>query len=181
MKPRSQRSVSIVMSTTLRGRRSRGARRTISASAVGGAASSCAGTVAGGDDGRSRILAALIASASLAVAKEDKPIEREYTIAPAAPSFQTWEDANAKSNGCVTCHTDSESKTMHVASSVVLGCVDCHGGNASVAGPAGEFHPRHGIGQTDPLLATEFSGGHHGGSKRAKTPVDEDGLATPSF
>ena len=112
-----------------------------------------------------RILAAtaLFASATFAVAKEDKPVERDYTIAASAPSFQTWEEANAKSNGCVTCHTDSESKTMHVASSVVLGCVDCHGGNASVAGPAGEFHPRHGIGQTDPLTKTKFEGGHHGG------------------
>ncbi len=107
--------------------------------------------------------AALITSATLALASEEKPVERDYVKAPSAPSFQTWEDANAKSNGCVTCHADSEAKTMHVTTSVVLGCVDCHGGDASVAGPAGEFHQRAPIGHVDPLKKTHFEEEGHGG------------------
>ncbi|HVF62906.1 MAG TPA: hypothetical protein VNE58_02795, partial [Casimicrobiaceae bacterium] len=106
--------------------------------------------------------AALASIAAVVSAKEDKPVERDYVMAPAAPSFQSWEEANAKSNGCVTCHTDSEQKTMHAAKSVVLGCVDCHGGDASVAGPAGEFHQRAPIGHFDPTKKTSFEDDHGG-------------------
>ncbi|HET9482803.1 MAG TPA: hypothetical protein VFO79_02500 [Xanthomonadales bacterium] len=104
----------------------------------------------------------MLVGASPGFAAEDKPVERDYVKAPAAPSFQSWEDANAKSNGCVTCHTDSEAKTMHVTQSVVLGCVDCHGGDASVAGPAGEFHARAPIGHLDPTKKLGYKDSHGG-------------------
>ncbi|MEZ5462295.1 hypothetical protein [Dokdonella sp.] len=64
-------------------------------------------------------------------------VERDYVTAPNAPAFQTWAQADEKSAGCVTCHTDSDRKTMHASPAVVLGCTDCHGGNASVNAPAG--------------------------------------------
>ena len=36
-------------------------------------------------------------------------------------------------DGCVTCHTKTDEPTMHPSGTVKLGCVDCHGGNASIA------------------------------------------------
>ncbi|HEX4481580.1 MAG TPA: hypothetical protein VH082_12260 [Rudaea sp.] len=75
-----------------------------------------------------------------AVASEEEPVERVYTTAAAAPAFQSWEDADRKSTGCVTCHTQSDRKTMHNNSAVVLGCTDCHGGNATVTTPNGEAY-----------------------------------------
>lgn len=36
-----------------------------------------------------------------------------------------------KSRGCVECHKDIENPSMHSSPSVVLGCTDCHGGNAT--------------------------------------------------
>ena len=72
--------------------------------------------------------------------EEEKPVERTYTATPAAPAFQNWDDAKTKSAGCVSCHTASDRKTMHASESVVLGCTDCHGGNAGVFAPAGEHY-----------------------------------------
>ena len=46
-------------------------------------------------------------------------------------------DADADSAGCITCHTDSDAKTMHLSSAVKLGCVSCHGGDARVMATAG--------------------------------------------
>ena len=66
----------------------------------------------------------------------EKAVERDYSLVRAAPAPRTqeWGAAEAKSAGCVSCHTDSDAKTMHRSQAVVLGCVDCHGGNAAVRG-----------------------------------------------
>ncbi|MDE2085048.1 MAG: hypothetical protein KGI64_09325 [Xanthomonadaceae bacterium] len=74
------------------------------------------------------------------LANEEQPVLRNYTAAPPAPAFQTWEQADAKSGGCVSCHTKSDRKTMHPAGAVVLGCTDCHGGDGGVNAPAGESY-----------------------------------------
>jgi len=42
---------------------------------------------------------------------------------------QTAEEVALKSRGCLECHTGSE--PMHVSPNVMLGCTDCHGGNAT--------------------------------------------------
>ncbi|MEM8917914.1 MAG: hypothetical protein AAGE37_03560 [Pseudomonadota bacterium] len=73
------------------------------------------------------------ASLLMAAAKE-KPQKIDYSFTPPAPQNQTWDAANVKSAGCQTCHTDSDQKTMHETPAVVLGCVDCHGGDASIKG-----------------------------------------------
>ncbi len=53
--------------------------------------------------------------------------------APVSPlSTQSQEEADRKSVGCVSCHTQSDAKTMHASPSVRLGCIDCHGGDAGV-------------------------------------------------
>jgi len=92
----------------------------------------------------------LLAPAALWAAGGEKPVERTYTIAPSAPKVQTKAQAAAKSEGCQTCHSASDAHTMHVSDAVVLGCTDCHGGDASVIQPAGssqkyetENHHRH--------------------------------------
>src|SRR5689334_13471308 len=57
--------------------------------------------------------------------------------APPAPAQQTVVDAEAKSTGCRSCHTATERHTMHQNPGVVLGCTDCHGGDAKVTKPDG--------------------------------------------
>jgi hypothetical protein len=52
--------------------------------------------------------------------------------APPAPMKQTTAEAAVKSSGCMSCHTTTDSLTMHTSPGVTLGCADCHGGDASV-------------------------------------------------
>src|SRR5262245_48982817 len=62
----------------------------------------------------------------------EQPVERQYRKAPDAPKTQTPAEADAKSAGCRTCHSATDQPTMHASPAVVLGCTDCHGGDASV-------------------------------------------------
>jgi hypothetical protein len=62
----------------------------------------------------------------------------DYPDYPPAPAMQSQADADAKSAGCISCHSDSDAQTMHVSDAVVLGCVDCHGGAPTVFAPGGE-------------------------------------------
>src|SRR5476651_1370644 len=73
-------------------------------------------------------------------AHEEEAILHNYTAAPNAPAFQTWDDAGKKSAGCVSCHTKSDRKTMHANEAVVLGCTDCHGGDANIFAPSGQTY-----------------------------------------
>src|SRR5687767_447724 len=84
---------------------------------------------------------ALLAS-PLFGAEVEKPVARDYSLvrAAAAPRTQEWDSAEAKSAGCVSCHVESDQKTMHSSPAVVLGCVDCHGGNAAIQGNASLRH-----------------------------------------
>ena len=61
----------------------------------------------------------------------------DETMFPAAKRGTTAAEAAANSAGCVSCHTSSDSKTMHTSGKVELGCADCHGGNVAVTLPAG--------------------------------------------
>ncbi len=70
-------------------------------------------------------------SASIA-SEGEHPRDIEYPLYPPAPIDQSDEDASAKSTGCQSCHIKSDQATMHPQRSVVLGCTDCHGGDASV-------------------------------------------------
>ena len=82
---------------------------------------------------RWRIALFLVALAGGAIAAEgEKPVERNWVRSPDAPKSQTAEQAAAKTDGCMTCHTKTDEWTMHKSSAVVLGCTDCHGGDASV-------------------------------------------------
>ena len=78
----------------------------------------------------------------LALASEGElPHKVDYVFAPPAPALQTRADADKKSAGCMSCHTKTDSASMHQSEGVVLGCVDCHGGDATVFKPEGaEYH-----------------------------------------
>ncbi|MEM1132623.1 MAG: hypothetical protein AAGH53_06790 [Pseudomonadota bacterium] len=89
-----------------------------------------------------RLVAVLALGLTLAVgapdtgfaAKKEKPQKIKYRFTPPAPRNQDWAEADAKSVGCQSCHTASDHKTMHASPAVVLGCTDCHGGDATVTG-----------------------------------------------
>src|SRR5580693_5305769 len=54
-----------------------------------------------------------------------------------APQKETQAEAQLKSGGCMSCHTTTDSVSMHTSPGVILGCADCHGGNAAAALPPG--------------------------------------------
>lgn len=58
--------------------------------------------------------------------------DHDVPTAPSSPAAQTPAEAQAKSSGCLTCHTATDQPTMHANPGVVLGCTDCHGGKADV-------------------------------------------------
>ena len=72
-----------------------------------------------------------------AAGEQEHPVARTYHAAPAARVGETEDEARAASAGCVSCHLTSDAPSMHLSSAVVLGCVDCHGGDASVTAPGG--------------------------------------------
>ncbi|MBL8703475.1 MAG: hypothetical protein JNM30_01460, partial [Rhodospirillales bacterium] len=92
---------------------------------------------------RHRIAAALGAlflaygGAALAAGGAETAQKVTYKTHPPAPRVQTPAEAAAKTQGCMTCHTATDSQTMHISEGVVLGCTDCHGGDPTVRVPAG--------------------------------------------
>ena len=66
-----------------------------------------------------------------------------YPDYPPAPAFQSWEAADSKSEGCRSCHEEIDRKTMHASEAVVLGCTDCHGGDATVHWSGHPEHPHY--------------------------------------
>src|SRR5579872_1251946 len=50
---------------------------------------------------------------------------------------ESQQEADTRSTGCVACHGQTDSSTMHTTGTVHLGCTDCHGGNASVLPASG--------------------------------------------
>ena len=79
----------------------------------------------------------LLLSLHVFASEGEKPRNIEYPFYAPAPLKQTWLDADGKSTGCVSCHSESDASTMHVSRAVVLGCADCHGGDASIRPPSG--------------------------------------------
>ncbi|NNC99265.1 MAG: hypothetical protein HKN85_03695, partial [Gammaproteobacteria bacterium] len=65
----------------------------------------------------------------------ETPLEISYPVYPPAPASQTQNQADAKSSGCVSCHVSTDQHTMHSNPAVVLGCTDCHGGDAMISAP----------------------------------------------
>ena len=80
-----------------------------------------------------------LGAVSLQAAEEEKPVARDYTLvkAAAAPRNQSADAAQAKTAGCLSCHSASDAWTMHKSEAVTLGCTDCHGGNPNIVATAG--------------------------------------------
>jgi len=78
------------------------------------------------------ILLAALVPAGAAASESEHAIERVYVTAPPAPARQSAHDVEAKSAGCISCHSASDAASMHVSTAVSLGCTDCHGGDSSV-------------------------------------------------
>ncbi|MCX7863990.1 MAG: cytochrome c3 family protein, partial [Novosphingobium sp.] len=91
------------------------------------------------------VLALGVPGAQILAAEGEKPVARDYSLVRAAPApaTQSVEDVRRKSAGCVSCHTDTDAATMHATPAVRLGCIDCHGGNATIFGDPklGFTHP----------------------------------------
>ncbi len=75
---------------------------------------------------------------------EEEPAPPAAPTEPAKPepeksevAKQNQADADRKSAGCMTCHTKTDSQSMHTATTVKLGCTDCHGGRVEVKAPEG--------------------------------------------
>ena len=83
------------------------------------------------------IIATMLLSNSLYASEGERARSIDYPDYPPAPVKQTQSEADYKSAGCVSCHSDGDAATMHVSNSVVLGCTDCHGGSPAVFVPAG--------------------------------------------
>ena len=85
------------------------------------------------------ILGLALAAPLIAFADEEveAPVARTYAAAPPAAQGETQAEADAKSAGCKSCHTTTDAMTMHETPAVVLGCADCHGGDAHVTAPPG--------------------------------------------
>src|SRR6186713_617513 len=81
-------------------------------------------------------LAALVGVSGVGASEKEKAYIRDYSLVRAvpAPRTQDWPEAEAKSAGCQSCHTESDGHTMHRSPAVILGCTDCHGGNPQVRG-----------------------------------------------
>lgn len=67
----------------------------------------------------------------------EKPQKIDYPDYPPAPARQDRAEAAKKSDGCESCHTATDAATMHRNPAVVIGCADCHGGDATVFKPDG--------------------------------------------
>ena len=81
---------------------------------------------------------ALLASAAVVIGSEGaSAVQRHYRAQAPAPEKQSLAAAAAKSTGCVSCHTASDHATMHANPGVILGCTDCHGGDARIGLPPG--------------------------------------------
>lgn len=101
--------------------------------------------------GRSRIRIPLIVLAIFAVgalhmrnaiASQEQSLEASPPAQTMAASNdrllgQTQADVDAKSSGCLSCHTPMDSQTMHTTGTVRLGCTDCHSGDPKVTKPTG--------------------------------------------
>jgi hypothetical protein len=77
-------------------------------------------------------LAALTANGTAQASGPESPRKVHYTPAPPAPKTQLPDQAMKKSAGCLTCHTKTDSFSMHDSPGVILGCTDCHGGDAGI-------------------------------------------------
>ncbi len=79
----------------------------------------------------------MIGAATVLAAGLETPQEVSYPPMEIAPAWQDDAQVMAKSDGCMTCHTKTDEPSMHRTGGVMLGCVDCHGGDTKITRPSG--------------------------------------------
>ena len=84
-------------------------------------------------------VALLLCIFSVVASESSTYIARHYAEIPPAPRAQSMAAAMEKSVGCQSCHTTTDSMTMHESPGVILGCTDCHGGDSSIVSSEGDF------------------------------------------
>ena len=82
------------------------------------------------------VLLAVLSFELLAAGGYADPVYRSYLYTPPAPESQSAEEVLAKSEGCMSCHVETDQPSMHANPAVKLGCTDCHGGDATRMLPA---------------------------------------------
>ncbi len=87
------------------------------------------------------LIALLAGQSAFAAGTYGAPTPRDYEMAEPAPLSQSATEAANKSSGCNSCHTATDHASMHANPAVVLGCTDCHGGNAAIYKPEGSERP----------------------------------------
>jgi hypothetical protein len=115
--------------------------------------------------------------AKIVRAQESTPATASPQPPPGAASratlqrTETPEQAARASAGCISCHVGIEHPNMHNETTVVLGCADCHGGNANVtvAGTKGsaEYAAAERKAHVEPRFAEDAARGGH--PERANT------------
>ncbi len=85
------------------------------------------------------LLAVLAVPSALRASGEEPAQKVKHLRAPPAPRGQPgetaaeqWAYVDRQNAGCTSCHTQSDHRTMHASTAVILSCVDCHGGNNRV-------------------------------------------------
>jgi hypothetical protein len=63
--------------------------------------------------------------------------EVEYEHTDPVPARHSPEEVEAASEGCVSCHEKTDASSMHANPGVIIGCTQCHGGDAETIKPAG--------------------------------------------
>ncbi|WP_306253416.1 hypothetical protein [Parvularcula sp. IMCC14364] len=98
-------------------------------------------------------------SPAYAAGDKEKPQKVTYVTAPNAPKSQTLEMVRAKSDGCMSCHLETDEPSMHATPGINLGCTDCHGGDATVFLPEDVEWPAH-LTKANISHGGEHAGGH---------------------
>ena len=83
------------------------------------------------------IPAIFIAFFALTAANAARPQEEQTPRRTLALESDAPEAIASRNTGCVSCHTQTDSASMHPTSTVHIGCIDCHGGNSEVQVSAG--------------------------------------------
>jgi hypothetical protein len=94
----------------------------------------------------------------------DLPVHAQ-TAPREIPHGESPEDAHQQSAGCMSCHTATDSASMHAESIVIIGCADCHGGdpNVMVSGAPGSeaYRGAERKAHVQPLFPEDLARGGH--------------------
>src|SRR4051812_15839537 len=94
------------------------------------------------------IAALFVACMALVFAHAESPQQSESWRQVLPLEANDPQSVAARNAGCVSCHTATDSASMHPTTTVHIACVDCHGGNSQISVPAGTAPASAGYQQT---------------------------------